>query len=603
MNNKKLIRVLLLGALALLLFLPGCATSSSKFDSGSPDWSRALKIGVSTLNNQPTMIVDDAGRAHMVWVAAAGGEQVLQYTRISPAGVVELTHSLAELTFGYPDTPHLVEAGADRLHLAWLTRIADNDHAQGFYHVMLDMDGQPQGAPRCLSDDGTGLVITDGTLAPGPNNGACAFWSSELGADARLYGADVDATGAVTAGPRLLVPSGAVPFAQTDDQGQVHLIWQQLPSAQADRTLYYSIYDPATGKLGTASAVTLVKVGSQNALSGPALGLTHTRAYVLWGLEARGKFAGSAQTYYLSWELGRPPQHIEAPAQLYMPTDYRPQYVSLGTLGLTEGTVGYTSLAAIGEAFPGYTTQPSVLAGQHPDLIALVTTIVSTQRTSSQPVVLTVFAAGEPRAYQIVTRSPGLSTRSVLSMDRDGNLYALWIHQAGPYNFEVYYASTAPRVRETLNAWTTEDVSLRSTDYVWNLGVALGFFPLAMVWVFASVIWLGLAYLIYGDVELNDRRGWIVLAVALALHLFSKYFSMPGMFTFVPFIDVLPDAVVFIVGRVLTPLLFSGAGLLVMLVYLKRSENPGAFGAYIAFALVDIVVSLLIYIPTLLGGG
>ena len=102
--------------------------------------------------------------------------------------------------------------------------------------------------------------------------------------------------------------------------------------------------------------------------------------------------------------------------------------------------------------------------------------------------------------------------------------------------------------------------------------------------------------------ELYDRRGWFILIVALLLHFFSKYFSMPGMFTFVPFIETLPDAAVFVIGRVLTPLLFSGVGLVVMIVYLKRTDHREAFAAYVAFALVDIVVSLLIYVPTLLSG-
>jgi hypothetical protein len=285
-----------------------------------------------------------------------------------------------------------------------------------------------------------------------------------------------------------------------------------------------------------------------------------------------------------------------------MSTDYRPEYVPLSSLGLTEGAFNYTNLAPAGEAYPGYIMQPSVLPGQYEELLTSLTMNVSTRRESSQPVGLTVFAAGEPRAYQLITRADGLSTRSVLAADTNGNLYVIWLRQAGAYNFEVYYASTSPTVRATLNSWTTTDVYSRSLDYFWNLGVALGFFPLAMVWVVTSFIWLGLTYLVFGDVELDDRRGWAILIVALLLHFFSKYFSMPGMFVFVPFVETLPEAMVFAIGRTLTPLLLSGVGLAVMIIYLKRAEQRGAFGAYIAFALVDIVVSLIVYIPTMLGG-
>jgi hypothetical protein len=369
-----------------------------------------------------------------------------------------------------------------------------------------------------------------------------------------------------------------------------------------DRTLHYSVYDPETGGISTSGAVSIVKVGAQNTLNGPAVGLTNERVYVLWSLEARGKFAGSAQVFYLSWPLKQPPRGIEIPEELWMPMDFRPKYVPPSSLELAEGAFNYTQVASVGEAFPGYVMQPSVLPGQHEELLTSLTMNVSTRRESSQPVALTVFAAGEPRAYQLITRADGLSTRSVLTADTNGNLYVIWLRQAGAYNFEVYYASTSPTVRATLDPWTTTDFYSRSIDYFWNLGVALGFFPLAMVWVFSSFIWLGLTYLVFGDVELDDRRGWAILIVALLLHFFSKYFSMPGMFIFVPFVETLPEAMVFVIGRILTPLLLSGVGLVVMIIYLKRAEQRGAFGAYIAFALVDIIVSLLVYIPTMLGG-
>ena len=103
--------------------------------------------------------------------------------------------------------------------------------------------------------------------------------------------------------------------------------------------------------------------------------------------------------------------------------------------------------------------------------------------------------------------------------------------------------------------------------------------------------------------ELDARRGWASLAVAILLHFFSKSFSMPGMLGFVPILEALPEIAGIIVGRLLVPVLLSGLGLLVMAVYLKLADHRGAFGAYMVFALVDIVISLLVYIPTMLTGG
>ncbi len=587
--------------LSTVLLVTACVMRSDRVDSGSPDWSRALRVGISRLNNRPALAVDDAGRAHLIWVTSSAGKQVLHYVRLSPAGEVEQEHDLLDLAFGYPDTPQLVPASADRWHLAWLTRVADAEHPAGFYHVMLDMDGHVLGSPLCLSAL-AGPVAAHGVITRLSAGGAYAFWSTDPGPEARLYGARLDAAGAVQAGPHLHVPGGALPHAQTDADGRVHLIWQKQPTAQADRTLHYGVCDPRTDGLTTAGVVTIIKVGTQNVLGGPVLGLTHERVYVLWSLEGRGKGAGSAQTFYLSWPFGELPQQIEIPEQLWLPTEFRPEYVPVSSLGLAGGEFTYTRLAPVREGFPGFIMQPNVLPGQHQELLTVLTAGVSTLRESAQPVVLTVLAAGQPQAYQIITRADGLSTRSVLAADTEGNLYALWLRQAGVYNFEVLFASTSPRVQGHLNPWTPADFSSRSLDYLWNLSVALGFFPLAMVWVFLSVIWLGLAYLISGDVELYDRRGWAILAVALLLHFFSKYFSMPGMFTFVPFREMLPEAVVFAVGRILTPVLFSAMGLVVMFIYLRRAEHRNAFAAYIAFALVDIIVSLLVYIPTLLGG-
>lgn len=600
MSRRRWILLLILSA---LLMVTACDAETDRVDSASPDWSRALIMGHSSLNNPPALVVDDAGWVHAVWVGVASGKQALYYIRLSPAGEVEDSHALAGLDFGYPDTPRILQADAGRLHLSWITRAATADHPQGFYHVVLDTSGDVLVSPLCLSEAAE-PVARHGSMCPAPGGGAFVFWSGELGPESGLYGARLNAGGEVETGPSLFMAGGAIPDVQLDAQGLVHLVWQERRTAQADRMLHYGVYNPETQELGTSGAVSIVRVGTQNALSGPTIGLTTEQVYVLWSLEARGKFSGSAQIYYLAWPLDRPPSEFEIPTELWMPTDYRPAYVPVSSLELAEGEFNYTQLAAVDEAFPGYIMQPSALPGQHEDLLVSLTMNVSTRRKSSQPIALAVFAEGEPQAYQLITRADGLSTRSALAADANGNLHAIWMSQAGTYNFEVFYASTNPAVRGTLEPWTTADLYARGLDYFWNLGVALGFFPLAMVWVFASVIWLGLAYLVFGDVELRDRRGWIILIVALLLHFFSKYFSMPGMFIFVPFIDSLPQTLVFVVGRVLTPLLLSGVGLFVMIVYLRRGEGyRGAFGAYIAFALVDIVVSLMVYIPTLLGGG
>jgi uncharacterized membrane protein len=88
--------------------------------------------------------------------------------------------------------------------------------------------------------------------------------------------------------------------------------------------------------------------------------------------------------------------------------------------------------------------------------------------------------------------------------------------------------------------------------------------------------------------------------VAILLYLCSKLFLMPSVLFYAPFADRVPASLQYIpvIGApIATALMALGA----VAIYFRRREYRSLLVAYLIFVVTDAFLSLLIYVPAIVG--
>jgi len=137
---------------------------------------------------------------------------------------------------------------------------------------------------------------------------------------------------------------------------------------------------------------------------------------------------------------------------------------------------------------------------------------------------------------------------------------------------------------------------------LWSLAPALAFFPpVFLLWGFASFAWVIGFYVVKVEGGLERRSAQIALVVAILLYLFSKFFLMPSVLFYAPLTDRLPENLQF-VAVLGTPVFTMLVALGALLLYFRRRKFRSLFVAYLIVVLTDSLLSLIIYVPTWIGG-
>ena len=177
-----------------------------------------------------------------------------------------------------------------------------------------------------------------------------------------------------------------------------------------------------------------------------------------------------------------------------------------------------------------------------------------------------------------------------------------WIDTGGFGEYDVYYASTSPEVKAALNRITTRDVFSGVFNVLWGLGQAVSFFPVFLFWLFLPLVWISAFSFIRVDDDLTRTTARIALGIAFFVYFFAKFFLLPaGFMDYVPFIDdVSPPFDQWMMMGL--PLAILALAILVSVLHTRRSETKSLFAAFLIFAFTDGALSLLIYVPSYLGG-
>jgi len=582
--------------IVLLLVLGGCGVTSDRSDKASPDWSRGLKVGMAHVNQPVALQVDGRGHAHLVWYARINEVDKLHYVQLDEQAkvLVDKDLDLPPSQF-YPRRPQLLLDGQGNLHLAW---IASAEDTSSLFHILLGEDGETLSEATRLSPPGQEVSSFQMCL-----NGVGQIevvWAGEGkeegGGIYYLHLKEGEASS-----PILLVSQGTNPTIQIDNANTVHLAWLQEPSPEI-KDLYYAAFPVSEVTPQEGLKLAQFPLGIGLVLHGPVLGLDTTNVYIFWAVERRGgglEDAG-AVSRYVSFPLGQP--QASKLATIGLPPISKPRYLNIYSRhwGPLKGVpFDYTMLAPFygGEEYTtDYLDMPAVVRGQRTELPVVFSLKVQSKRGAEVQPAMAVFSKGELKGYQLVAKTDSVSLQPNVTAFGP-NLHLAWIDTAGFWRYDVYYASTSPKVKAWLDRTSPQDLLMKAMALTWGVLSGLALIPLTFAWIFPPLIGVILFEVFGGDDDLGRWPARVVLGVAVTLYLASKFMLSSAFLLFAPLSDEVPAMIVVV------PVVILALALGAMYGYMRRTERRSLLMAFAVFVLTDALLSLAIYSPGFFGGG
>ena len=638
----------LLACAVVVFVLTGCGLAAEKSEFAGPDWSRGKLLGIANINNRPGIAWDAQNKcAILTWLTKAEGQWHFQYVRINDQGEIASSQPLA-LPLRQPSHPKLLRDSQGIFHLFWLDR--ERDGRPGVYHARLTAEGEALSEPGRLSGaegEVSGYAVVE--AMPGVLD---LFWSDVAMTPSELNHARIQASGERIVVPHTLGANGQHPSCAMDANGTIHLTWHRTETLGGEQ-VFYATFDPQSLDFSEPVMLAALPGGTGLTFYPSEIGLDSRHVYILWSQEHRGggTTPGTAQTYCQTFPIGNPAAWKGG--TLDIPGSARPQYASmsgafnyqrLAWLGEVSGLPGVykeyvffpsvpsmeygpagASQAGVDKDFvyvpeapgdpsdrlrPGpilyrlkieYTYMPCPIPGQREE-VGIVISAMMAQSESAEGLVQIAFVVmkdGQWKGLEVAGITRSASMRPVAVADDQGAIHLAWLDAGGFGRYEVYYASTAPLVKAAINRLTIEDVLASLVTKTWRAAAAFSFFPVLILWLFLPFAWLVIFHFFRPDSDLRTRTGWVGLTIAVLLYVLSKMLAVPAFLRYAPFLDAVApqfeDGIVF--GF---PLLIAAISLLLMGVYIRRSDRKATWLAFVLFAATDSLISLVLYIPNVI---
>jgi hypothetical protein len=455
--------------------------------------------------------------------------------------------------------------------------------------------------PRLVST--TGADVDRFQLYVEPEGAVAAIWAGELEDGATgVYHSRVEDPEARTT----LVEGGLDPAVVVDEAGAVHLVWLTERSSSM-RNLYYAELVRAPDlALAPAAGVKLADVSFPDGGTyfGPEIGLDEENVYVLWSIQnmGGGLTPRSAFAYYVTFELGAPPEGVPDAHLVRIPTATRPDYVEA-----VDSERGFSQMAGVpthAAAGSDFVNSPKTVGGQGAGLPVAYSVLTASRSESQIRLASVMLSGGVVTGYQLASQTttaslmPALAAASVPG----GGLHLAWLDTAGFNEYDVYYATTAPEARLWLDRTSTEDMVLGAGEVIFGVFSGLGLLPIAGVWAFPGLIWVVVFFIATGREEMARRGTLIGFVISVLIYVGVKILLLPGLFVGTPFLHRVPAAWAVTLG-IAVPSVLLAIALVVVYVYTRRAQRATIFKSYLFFALTDVVLTLVLYSPGFFGSG
>lgn len=590
MNLRIQYKQILLMALLLasLYGLAGCQ-EQARSARVSADWSRGERVGQAVLNDRVALALDPAADGlWMAWVMRRSGatDDHLHLARLDGSGQLLWERSLA-LATQHPSQVEIHGNVGGPLHLTWLDVSAAGNT---LWHVCLAGDGALACRPQTLSLPGANVHSYAAAInAAGDLE---IVWGAAEGATSGLYHMRLDARGQALLANARLTGSGFDPALAIARDGTIHLAWQDEPTP-GEGTLHYAILGESLQgmhRLASYPVPTGVKAHR------PAVGLAGNKVYIFWSIERRGGglTPPRADSYYLSFVVGEAqlagrPQPVLLSSPAHPIYEVRPSRFQ----GRHLATVDPGALPS------DFVYLPSIAPGHWEELAVAFAVEIATRTKKLTQIVLTLWGEEGLQGYQIIGQTGSSSMNPKLLADAAGDLYVSWIDAAGPWNYDVYFASTAAKVRARLNRVTARDVLEGVLRVAVGIGQAMSFLPLALMWMMAPLILLAIYAFFRPETQLTRLGPRLMLAIGIVIYTFFKYLLRANWLLLLPLPRSLPIPLANLIIY-LAPVGIAALASILTWRWGRRRESVSLFAAFFVFAAIDASLTLLIYIPSFL---
>lgn len=594
MISKQGVRWLLaaLTLVGLLSLLGACQPLGERSERASSDWSRGSRLGRASANDTIALLPDRANdRAYLAWAARRDfdGVEQLHVVILDQTGRAVAERDL-DIETSRPGRLALAHTEAG-LHLLWIDRLGARRQLR---HVLLDAQGWPVAEPATLSPEE--LVVDSYAVAAHPDGTLDLVLGAVEGELTGLFHLSLAPDGSPRAPLASLGVPGFDPALRYDATGALHALWTQAPD-YGERQVFYGLLDPLTRSLQQVARLGIYPVGVGLVGHPPALGLTDAEVYAFWSIERRGGglTPPMADTYYVQFPLGRPDQ-AGPPRAVAIPSWNRPIYTSVQS-GYRIRSLVASSRNDLPAEFVYF---PAVAESREGELAVAFAVQISGRTQQIIQVAVSYWRGGELIGYQIAGQTATSSLKPTLAVDGQGDLHLAWIDTAGFGAYDVYYASTADAVRSRLNRVTLQDILRRLLNLLWGVVQALGFVPVILAWCFVPLVVIVIYILIVPEANLSRLGSRLALGFAALLYVAFKYSLRPGWLMDLPLPSGLAPGAADLLMLV-TPLLISTLAAVLVWWYGRKRPNVSIFALFGLFVLADALVTLMIYVPGVLG--
>jgi hypothetical protein len=567
--------------LALILLLCACSGPAERIWLKAPGWSRARVVANIQVVDPVSMAVDDEGVIYLFLIDGEVDAASLRVIALDREADI-IWDRVYQVELKHPDQTRILWTG-QAIQLFWLSD-------QALYTVQVESrTGDMLGQPTLLSGRvkvGSYDVDTRADSQP-------TVWYAGNQDAPGLYALP---PGELAGGAALVDAFGTQPDVQYDETGTLQTLWSRYPPGIDHPQFFYAAYPGGAYGAGRETMIMDLQVGTSR-VEGPWLGLDGQYVYLLWTVTPRlGPRAGMAATYYTHFIPGQPA--APAPAgQLFIPYAYRLEYQAPPGKGLETGprvALGPGSYEAT-----SYISETSINPALAPEVaIAFHTQLPYLRRQEQGQVSALFFRDGAPAGYQLLSFTPASSGYPAIYSDQRGQLYLTWLESGAETGYMVYFASTAPDLVEALSGLTRDDALRLGAEVAFGLLSGVLLVPLALIWVIAPMIVLGLTSVLRRRDEALTSPGVLIsLVLAVGLYWVSKFAFMPGMSDYVPFSAWLPTipSVLQLPLQAGVPVLTAGFALWTAWRYTYAQDRPGAFFFFAIYALVDAVLTMAVY--------
>lgn len=576
--------------LASAILVSGCNAEGGRSQPLDSVWARGLNVGTANLREPAAITVTDQGRkAHLIWAQKGDYGTDIHFTLVDREAGVQVSENLQSGLF-LPRTYRLFVTPRGQIHLLTLAK-SNKDGVSGVYHLLISEQGELVAGPELVSPPDQSVESYDAALLP--DGQASLVWESSRESGGGLYQRTIDLASGARGDIVMVNARGEGPSLAWDETGVLHLVWHVDDGVRGVRDIFYTGFPHAVVEASDGFLLTTHGRSDSASYSQPVVGYDDGHVYVFWHSEiVAGMEAGTGKTLFLAFPKGRP--ESVAPREILIPD------LPGGGAPTRADELWYTPISAnMVMVSSSYVIYPSPISSTASELSLLLSAKTTYRMQEAMQPVMAVLEDGVQIGYAPVARTDHLSYFPVGVRDSQENGYSVWLDYRGGGRYPVYLSATSPEwkagaLQMTGRAITT-DVS---RELAFGLLAVVALIPMSLLILLLPLAWIVILLLLGRAAHLDTRSGRIELGVAIAIFYVTKIAAFLYLLSSPSLLRTMPQAWASVLLFAIPVSIFVIA-VIPLLIYVRRADPPGLPTGFFLFAITDLLLTMLVYGPTL----